>query len=459
MWMLLGVLQFRFSRPRSVGNDGSDVQLSLNFANSDFTNVVFSAGSVSGASMDTETGVVTWSENTSTSTRSMEVSVSLQANGVAGTATAVSDQVSASVVYTYDAPVFSLSYPSQSAAAGSVSPTLSVTQVRRGNDGSVITLQIQLPDISSLTYSIASGSGASVTAGSGLLAWTANTNAGSSRSVVVNVSGAVNSVSGSGTATAVQEADAVVSCTDWDVELNLSSLDIDAGAQYVNYTASASRSCTYISGNVVSETAVPDVVSGATWAVVDTASQRIVVEENTVSSGRYTVITASYGGAAVSLHLTQSGVITNVNLWCYNNFPQDTNCLISGNLSVPELYDARGSYNSGHIAVAPLSVTTLDDVGYLNPREETLNFQSINISCLCNVYTASGSSLQGYYTLWVVAYSSASGNRVEIGNTGNQDTGTVHTIGQQSQDTLRFNNVLTMDQTIEFTINIAFGAQ
>lgn len=444
---------------RRVGNDGSDVQLSLNFANSDFTDVVFSAGAVSGASLNTTTGVVTWSENTSTSTRSMEVSVSLQANGVAGTATAVSDQVAASVVYTYDAPVFSLSYPSQSAAAGSVSPTLSVTQVRRGNDGSVTTLQIQLSSISSLTYSIASGSGASVTAGSGLLTWTANTDAESSRSVVVNVSGVVNSVSGSGTATAVQEADAVVSCTDWDVELNLSSLDIDAGAQYVNYTASASRSCTYISGNIVSETAVPDVVSGATWAVVDTVSQRIVVEENTVSSGRYTVITASYGGAAVSLHLMQSGVIANVNLWCYNNFPQDTNCLISGNLSVPELYDARGSYNSGHIAVGPQAVTTLNDVGYLNPREETLNFQSIDISCLCNVYTASGSPLQGSYTLWVVAYSSASGNRVEIGNTGNQDTGAVHTIGQQSQDTLRFNNVLTMDQTIEFTINIAFGAQ
>lgn len=362
-------------------------------------------------------------------------------------------------VYTYDAPVFSLSYPSQSAAAGSVSPTLSVTQVRRGNDGSVTTLQIQLTDISSLTYSIASGSGASVTAGSGLLTWTANTNAGSSRSVVVNVSGAVNSVSGSGTATAVQEADAVVSCTDWDVELNLSSLDIDAGAQYVNYTASASRSCTYISGNVVSETAIPDVVSGATWAVVDTGSQRIVVEENTVSSGRYAVITASYGGAAVSLNLMQSGVPTNVNLWCFNNFRQDTNCLISGILSVPELYDARGSYNSGHISVGPLAVTTLNDVGYLNPREETLNFQSIDISCLCNVYTVSGSSLQGYYTLWVVAYSSASGNRVEIGRTGDQATGYHHTIGEQSQETLRFNNVLTMDQTIEFTINIAFGIQ
>lgn len=444
---------------RRTGNDGSDVNLSLDFATGDFTEVVFSGSAVSGGVLDSSTGEITWAENSSASTRSMQVSVSLQANGVAGSASTTATQVVVDLVYTYDAPVFSLSYPSQSAAAGSVSPTLSVTQVRRGNTGSVTTLQIQLSDISSLTYSIASGSGASVTAGSGLLTWTANTDAGSSRSVVVNVSGAVNSVSGSGTATAVQEADAVVSCTDWDVELNLSQLDIDAGAQYVNYTASASRSCTYVSGNVVSETAVPDVVSGATWAVVDTVSQRIVVEENTVTSGRYTVITASYGGVAVSLNLMQSGVAANVNLWCYNNFPQDTNCLISGTLSVPELYDARGSYNSGYIAVALLSVTTLDEVGYLNPREETLNFQSLDISCLCNVYTASGSPLQGSYTLWVVAYSSASGNRVEIGNTGNQSTGVVHTIGQQSQDTLRFNNVLTMDQTIEFTINIAFGAQ
>lgn len=444
---------------RRTGNDGSDVNLSLDFATGDFTGVVFSGSTVSGGVLDTGSGVITWAENSSAATRSMQVSVSLQANGVAGSASTTATQVAVDLVYTYDAPVFSLSYPAQSAAAGSVSPTLSVTQVRRGNDGSVTTLQIQLSNISSLTYSIASGSGASVTAGSGLLTWAANTNAESSRSVVVSVSGVVNSVSGSGTATAVQEADAVVSCTDWDVELNLSQLDIDAGAQYVNYTASASRSCTYISGNVVSETAVPDVVSGATWAVVDTVSQRIVVEENTVSSGRYTVITASYGGAAVSLNLMQSGAATNVNLWCFNNFPQDTNCLISGTLSVPELYDARGGYNSGHISVASLSVTTLDEVGYLNPREETLNFQSIDISCLCNVYTASGSPLQGSYTLWVVAYSSASGNRVEIGNTGNQSTGVVHTIGQQSQDTLRFNNVLTMDQTIEFTINIAFGAQ
>lgn len=443
---------------RRTGNDGSDVNLSLDFATGDFTEVVFSGSSVSGGMIDSSTGVITWAENSSAASRSMQVSVSLSANGVSGAASTTATQVAADLVCTYDAPVFSLSYPSQSAAAGSVSPTLRVTQVRRGNDGSVTTLRIQLSTISSLTYSIASGSGASVTAGSGLLTWTANMDAGSSRSVVVNVSGAVNSVSGSGIATAVQEADAVVSCTDWDVELNLSSLDIDAGAQYVNYTASASRSCTYISGNVVSETAVPDVVSGATWAVVDTVSQRIVVEENTVSSGRYTVITASYGGAAVSLNLMQSGAATNVNLWCYNNFPQVTNCLISGVLSVPELYDARGSYNSGHIAVASQSVQTFDEVGYLNPREETLNFQSIDISCLCNVYTESGSPLQGSYTLWVVAYSSASGDRIEIGNTGNQSTGAVHTIGQQSQETLRFNNVLTMDQTIEFTINIAFGA-
>lgn len=441
---------------RRVGNDGSDVQLSLNFANLDFTNVVFSAGSVSGASLDAATGVVTWSENTSTSTRSMEVSVSLQANGVAGTATAVSAQVAASLVYTYDPPVFTLSYPSHDSSAGSVSPSLSATQVRRGNDGSEVVLQLQLSELSGLQYAISQGSGATIVSGSGVVSWSAYTGTASDRTITVTVSASANGVSGSGTGTAVQTKDVVVSCTPWDVSLSLSQESVDAGSQYVSYSATATRSCTYVSGQVLKESGTPTVTSGTSWAEVDTVGHRIVLSENTLSSGRYTVITATYESVSDSVTLTQRGAPFNVNLVVVNGLTQTINALCTGLLTVPDLYDADGSYNSQHITVNPSESLSVEDAGRINPREETLSFNSISISSLCQVYSESGSPLRGSYILWIVVYSSISGHREEIARTGDSSSGALHNIGQQAQDTLSLNTVIQMDQTIEFEINFRF---
>lgn len=441
---------------RRVGNDGSDVQLSLNLADSDFTDVVFSAGAVSGASLNTTTGVVTWSENTTTSTRSMEVSVSLQANGVAGTATAVSDQVAASLVYTYDPPVFTLSYPSHDSSAGSVSPSLSATQVRRGNDGSEVVLQLQLSELSGLQYAISQGSGATIVSGSGVVSWSAYTDTASDRTITVTVSATANGVSGSGTGTAVQTKDVVVSCTPWVVSLSLSEESVDAGSQYVSYSATATRSCTYVSGQVLKESGTPTVTSGTSWAEVDTVGHRIVISENTLSSGRYTVITATYESVSDSVTLIQRGVLFNVNLVVVNGLTQSINALCSGLLTVPGLYDADGSYNSQHITVNPTGSLYVEDAGCINPREETLSFNSISISSLCQVYSESGSPLQGSYILWIVVYSSISGHREEIARTGDSSSGALHNIGQQVQDTLSLNAVIQMDQTIEFEINFRF---
>ena len=441
---------------RRTGNDGSDVQLSLNFADSDFTDVVFSAGSVSGASLNTTSGVVTWAKNTSTSTRSVEVSVSLKANGIQGSASAVSDQAAASLVYTYDPPVFTLQYPSKDASAGSVSPTLSATQVRRGNDGSEVTLQLQLSQLSGVQYTVTQGTGATVNSDSGVLSWSAYTNTSSDRTVAVSLSATANGVSGSGVGTATQTKDTVVSCTPWAVTLSLGSATVDSGSHYVSYSASASRSCTYVSGQVLQESGTPTVSSGASWAQVDASNSRIIVSENTVASERYTIITATYESVSDSATLTQRGVPFNVNLVIVNGFTQTINTLCTGLLTVPDLYDADGSYNSQHATVNPSGSLSIEDAGYINPREETLSFNSISISSLCQVFSESGSPLQGSYILWIVVYSSISGHREEIARTGDSSSGALHNIGQQAQDTLSLNAVIQMDQTIEFEINFRF---
>lgn len=441
---------------RRTGNDGSDVQLSLNFADSDFTDVVFSAGSVSGASLNTTSGVVTWAKNTSTSTRSVEVSVSLKANGIQGSASAVSGQTAASLVYTYDPPVFTLQYPSKDASAGSVSPTLSATQVRRGNDGSEVTLQLQLSQLSGVQYTVTQGTGATVNSDSGVLSWSAYTSTSSDRTVTVSLSATANGVSGSGVGTATQTKDAVVSCTPWAVSLSLGSATVDSGSHYVSYSASASRSCTYVSGQVLQESGTPTVSSGASWAQVDASNSRIIVSENTVASDRYTVITATYESVSDSATLTQQRLPFNVNVSTVNGLSQTAYATCAGELSVPALYDAKGTYNTSHIIINPSGSSYVSDAGYLNPREETLSFNSISISSLCQVFSESGSPLQGSYSLWIVVYSSISGQPKEIARTGDAYSGVVHTIGQQAQDTLTLDNTIQMDSTIRFEINFKF---
>lgn len=441
---------------RRTGNDGSDVQLSLNFADSDFTDVVFSAGSVSGASLNTTSGVVTWAKNTSTSTRSVEVSVSLKANGIQGSASAVSDQAAASLVYTYDPPVFTLQYPFKDASAGSVSPTLSATQVRRGNDGSEVTLQLQLSQLSGVQYTVTQGTGATVNSDSGVLSWSAYTSTSSDRTVTVSLSATANGVSGSGVGTATQTKDAVVSCTPWAVSLSLGSATVDSGSHYVSYSASASRSCTYVSGQVLQESGTPTVSSGASWAQVDASNSRIIVSENTVASERYTVITATYESVSDSATLTQQRLPFNVNVSTENGLSQTAYATCAGELSVPALYDAKGTYNTSHIIINPSGSYYVSDAGYLNPREETLSFNSISISSLCQVFSEGGSPLQGSYSLWIVVYSSISGQTKEIARTGDAYSGVVHTIGQQAQDTLTLDNTIQMDSTIRFDINFKF---
>ena len=441
---------------RRTGNDGSDVQLSLNFAVSDFTDVVFSAGSVSGASLNTTSGVVTWAKNTSTSTRSVEVSVSLKANGIQGSASAVSGQTAASLIYTYDPPVFTLQYPSKDASAGSVSPTLSATQVRRGNDGSEVTLQLQLSQLSGVQYTVTQGTGATVNSDSGVLSWSAYTNTSSDRTVTVSISATANGVSGSGTGTAVQTKDAVVSCTPWAVSLSLGSENVDFGSHYVSYSTSASRSCTYVSGQVLQESGTPTVSSGASWAQVDASNSRIIVSENTAASDRYTIITATYESVSDSATLTQQGVLVNVNVCTENGFSQTAFAICTGELSVPALYDAKGTYNTSHIEISPSGSYYVSDAGYINPREETIPFNSISISSLCQVFGDGGSPLQGSYSLWIVVYSSISGQTREIARTGDAYSGVVHTIGQQAQDTLTLDNTIQMDSTIRFDINFKF---
>ena len=441
---------------RRTGNDGSDVQLSLNFADSDFTDVVFSAGSVSGASLNTTSGVVTWAKNTSTSTRSVEVSVSLKANGIQGSASAVSDQAAASLVYTYDPPVFTLQYPSKDASAGSVSPTLSATQVRRGNDDSEVTLQLQLSQLSGVQYTVTQGTGATVNSDSGVLSWSAYTSTSSDRTVTVSISATANGVSGSGVGTATQTKDTVVSCTPWAVTLSLGSATVDSGSHYVSYSTSASRSCTYVSGQVLQESGTPTVSSGASWAQVDVSNSRIIVSENTVASERYTIITATYESVSDSATLTQQRLPFNVNVSTENGLSQTAYATCTGELSVPALYDAKGTYNTSHIIINPSGSHYVSDAGYLNPREETLSFNSISISSLCQVFSEGGSPLQGSYSLWIVVYSSISGQTKEIARTGDAYSGVVHTIGQQAQDTLTLDNTIQMDSTIRFDINFKF---
>lgn len=82
--------------------------------------------SVSGATINASTGVVTWAPNNSDSQRVATAVLTVTANGKTGTKEAVTSQ--AAGVKTYANPVVTLSYPVIPAAGGTVKPTISYSQ-------------------------------------------------------------------------------------------------------------------------------------------------------------------------------------------------------------------------------------------------------------------------------------------------------------------------------------------
>lgn len=143
----------------------------INVALLDLQNAVYAVVG-DDATIDADTGALTWSENESSVARTVQVSVSGTLNGKRGDATVDATQ-EAGVTYTYSTPDIAISYPTKDGSGGNVSPAGRAIQIKTGSDGSVTRLFLSLSAAESTKYTI-SGEGASIDANSGVITWTAN---------------------------------------------------------------------------------------------------------------------------------------------------------------------------------------------------------------------------------------------------------------------------------------------
>lgn len=201
---------------------------------------------VSGASVAGDTGIVTWSNNQSTSTRSVTIRLTVTANGKTATKDATCAQNAGAKSYS-DVTV-NLSYPIIPAKGGSVSPTLSYSQTW-GWNGSV-TGGGTITDGGEITWS----NGADPESGA-VSALSKGTDVGPQTTVVTpSVSVKLNGKSGGASATVYQAANSV---TYGEVVISGGSVaDIPAkggsvtsasgisASQKITYTSEASRTAT-----------------------------------------------------------------------------------------------------------------------------------------------------------------------------------------------------------------------
>lgn len=181
-----------------TGSDGSTAQLFLSFSEAESMKYEISGD---GASVDTNTGIVTWSENRTGKVRSAVVTLTAVFNGKQGTATAEAEQL---ILEYYDAPTFAVAYTDMGADGGTGEvPTVSATQVLHKADGTTETLSNV--EISNRIFSAASPYIKSIEEKTGRLRWLKNKSY-AERTVEVEFSGQCNGISSTVTVIARQLA-------------------------------------------------------------------------------------------------------------------------------------------------------------------------------------------------------------------------------------------------------------
>lgn len=181
-----------------TGSDGSVTRLFLSLSAAESTKYTISG---EGASIDANSGVITWTANSTHKVRKASVTIVAVFNGKQGTATAEAEQLMQEY---YDAPTFAISYEKMAADGGTGEvPTVTATQVYHHADGTSEVLSGVA--ITNKSFSAASPYIKSIEEKSGRLRWLKNKSY-QERTVTVQFAGECHGISATATATAPQSA-------------------------------------------------------------------------------------------------------------------------------------------------------------------------------------------------------------------------------------------------------------
>ena len=287
------------------------------------------------------------------------------------------------------------------------------------------------------------------------------TTIGAARSGVLTctVKGTINGVSVNKSAT-VTITQAANSANDpaWSVSLSLGSTNVDSGAQYVSYSAKASRTVTYTSGVTQPQTATPTVTSSQSWATVNTANSRISLTSNTGTSSRYTVVTASYSGVSKTVTLLQNGQANNIDAWITNGTGASFTCNWRGSVELVGAYDIQGNFDVADAGpVSPYNLILVDNVGYVNTREQTYSLTQVKIT---GYFT--GHQSHSWARIWVEVYDpNVTPNGAIVASSGDRYTGVYYTYAtinnQTVTTTCTLNKAVTVNSRYRWRIGIAVG--
>lgn len=173
----------------------------LNVALSDLENTTYTLTGT-GATIDSTTGVITWSANPATTARTVMVNVSGTLNGKQGTATTSAMQAAEPIADYYDAPTFNIVYSDMTADGGAgARPTIVATQIHHKSDGTTETLtgvSVQSP-----IFATSSPAVENIGQTTGIITWSQN-NSYDTRTAAIQFTGMCNGVQGSATAEATQ---------------------------------------------------------------------------------------------------------------------------------------------------------------------------------------------------------------------------------------------------------------
>lgn len=239
------------------------------------TNSSFTITSGTGATINASTGVLTWTENTSSSARTIEVSRTSSRNGDSDTVSAVATQQGASSITVF-------TYANKNAASGDITP--SITTVGGTN-----------------SYAIISGTGATINSSTGVVTWGVNEGT-SNRSITVRVTNTRNGTSSFADAAATQTRGLVISAFSYTIK-NAAAGAGSAPTVTTNPVSGTTRSYSLVSNSVGAS--INSSTGVITWAINEGSSSRTVTARLTASYNGDTdtndYIASQEGGATVSL--------------------------------------------------------------------------------------------------------------------------------------------------------------
>ena len=235
--------------------------------------VSFAIQSGSGATVDSSSGTLTWTENTGTTNRSVTVRVTASRNGDTDTRDAVATQLGG-------VEISAFSYPTRNATAGNVSPAITATT------GAAI------------TYARQSGSTvATINASTGVITWPANEGA-SSRSVVVRATATLNGDTVTRDATATQSAGTEID------NFSYPTRNATAGTVSPTITITPGSTVSYARQSGSSAATVNSTTGVVTWTANEAAGDRTATIRVTATlagdTDTFDAVATQQGGTVIS---------------------------------------------------------------------------------------------------------------------------------------------------------------